>query len=103
MSKLVLLALLLVAISGISIIEEHAARKLPRRFKLKFDYAASEGVDPHKCSFTVSWNGRQLKEIFPKDHYVNSFLIFVYAHVGENVLDFAGTGIAGKAAAIDNV
>lgn len=68
MKKFVVLALLLIAITTISLVSEHAVKKLPHRFKLKFDYAASEGVDSKKCSFTVSWNGRVLKEFFPKDH-----------------------------------
>lgn len=101
MAKLILLSLLLVAISGLSIIEDHAAKALPRKFRLTFDYAAPEGVDPKTCSFTISWNGRQLQEIFPKDHYVNTFTIFLLAKVGENILDFAGTGTNG--ATIDNV
>lgn len=103
MAKLIVLVVLLASITCLSIIEEHQAQTLPRKFRLTFDYAATEGVDPQKCSFTVSWNGREITEIFPKDHYVNTFTIFLLAKVGENILDFAGTGASGKAVTIDNV
>lgn len=102
MEKFVLFALLLVFIQAMTF-SQHAARLGPK-FRLKFDYAAREGVPLNVSSFSVLWNGDQLNEAFSKNYEVLSATYTVKAIVGENILNFVGTGTsATKGASITNV
>jgi hypothetical protein len=90
MSKVILLALLVIFIQSMTF-SQHAARLGPK-FSLKFDYAAREGFPLNASSFSVLWNGNQLNEAFSKNYEVNSATYTVFAIVGENILNFVGTG-----------
>jgi hypothetical protein len=102
MEKLVLFALLLVFIQSITF-SQHAARLGPK-FKLKFDYAANQKAPLNVSSFSVLWNGNQLNEAFSKNYDVLSATYTVTAIVGENILNFVGTGTStNQGAGITNV
>lgn len=102
MQKLVLFALLLIFIQSMTF-AQHAA-KLGPKFRLKFDYAANEKAPLSASSFSVLWNGNQLNEAFSKNYEVLSATYTVYAIVGENILNFVGTGTStNQGAGITNV
>jgi hypothetical protein len=63
--KLIILAVLLVAVSSTSLATHD--KVLSNKFKLKFDYAAAEGYPLDTSAFLVYWNKKQIFSITPKD------------------------------------
>ncbi len=102
--KVILALVLLLAVVYTANLEAHDVRVKSHKFTLKFDYAAKEGKPLATSRFGVTWNGKKLVEMTPKDYYVNALTFHVEAKVGENILDFYGDGPEdGNGAGIDNV
>jgi hypothetical protein len=79
MKQVISLALLLVALNCLTL-TQHA--DFTNILTLKFDYAPDENNPLTASSFAVSWNGVQLKEIFPKKKWIHAKKFTVTAKVG---------------------
>jgi hypothetical protein len=102
MKQAIVLAILLVALNCMSLCSSHQA--LGNKWTLTFSYMARDNIRFDSCSFSVLWNAATIVDITPEDYLLHHHSIVVEGRVGENVLNFAGTGLSDALGmTIDNV
>lgn len=102
MKQAVVLALLLVALQCVSLCSTHNA--LTSGVTLKFSFCARDNIRFESVSFYVGWNGATVLDYTPEDYQIHHVTIKLDSRVGENTLNFVGTGVSDAlGTTIDNV
>ena len=102
MKQAVVIALLIVALQCVSLCSHNQAQS--STLTLKFSFCPRDNIRYESLSFYVGWNGATVFDYTPEDYEIHHVTIKVQARVGENTLNFAGTGVSdARGTTIDNV